>query len=268
MSRHSTWAGAVEDVRRALAPKGRAQLGQFVVEGTRLVERALRAGVVPSCLVISDRILRQHEPRTRALLKELERTQCEVVAVPEGVVLELAEGRNGGILFALCSVPKSAPLQELRARAESEHAPLLVLVDVEEPGNVGALVRTALAAGAVGLVAVGLSDPYHPKAVRTSMGSLFKLPLSRAAGMEPLLDALAGLPKVAAVAEGGQAPWRLPLARGHALFVGKESAGLPVALIEHLELRASIPMPSGVDSFSVNAAAAVILCEAMRQRTS
>jgi tRNA G18 (ribose-2'-O)-methylase SpoU len=234
----------------------------------RLVERALRAGVVPSCLVISDRVLRQHDQGARGLLKELERTECEVVAVPEGVVLELAEGRNGGVVFALCSVPKSAPLSELRDRAEQQRAPVLVLVDVEEPGNVGALVRTALAAGAVGVVAVGSSDPYHPKAVRTSMGSLFKMALSRAVGIEPVLDALAGLPKVAAVAEGGQAPWGLPLGRGHALFVGKESAGLPATLVEQLELRASIPMPSGVDSFSVNAAAAVILCEALRQRTS
>jgi tRNA G18 (ribose-2'-O)-methylase SpoU len=86
--------------------------------------------------------------------------------------------------------------------------------------------------------------------------------------MDPVLDALAGLSKVAAVAEGGQPPWELPLGRGHALFVGKESAGLPDVLVHQLELRASIPMPSGVDSFSVNAAAAVILCEAMRQRTS
>ncbi|HEX2731759.1 MAG TPA: RNA methyltransferase [Polyangiaceae bacterium] len=267
MTRSSTWPGVVEDLRRALAPKGRVQLGQFAVEGVRLLERAVNAKVVPRRVIISERLLRQHDQRLHGLLSEVERRQGEVVAVPEAVLLELGEGRNSALVFGLCPTPENYPLADLKNAALERRALVLVLVNVEEPGNVGALVRTALAAGAAGLVAVGVSDPFHPKAVRTSMGSVFKLPIARASETQAVLEAFAGLPQIGAVAEGGVEPWSVALGRGAALYMGRESDGLPPALIAGLTHRVSIPMPPGVDSFSVNAAAAALMVEAVRQRS-
>ncbi len=267
MQIHSNWQGVVEDVRRALAPKGRAQLGQFVAEGARLIERAVRAGKAPHRVVISRRQLRHGDERTNALLAELEALKCEVYAVPEAVALELAEGRNGGLIFGLCAMPEGPNLQQLCELAVRQGGVLLVMVEVEEPGNVGALVRSALASGAVGAIAVGSSDPYHPKAVRTSMGSLFKLPIARAAEVEQVLAHLEPSLCVAAVSAGGESPWSSELARAQGIFVGREAEGLPEALVEKLGLRVSIPMPEGVDSFSVNAAAAILLYETMRQNS-
>jgi RNA methyltransferase, TrmH family len=266
MSRSSAWPGAVEDLRRALAPKGRVQLGQFAVEGLRLIERACAAGVVPKRLIISEKLLRQHDQRVRTLLSDLERTECEVFAVPDAVLMELGEGRNSAQLFGLCPIPRQQTLEQLRSVAVERSALLLVLVDVEEPGNVGALVRTALAADAAGVIAVGVSDPLHPKAVRTSMGSVFKLPWVRTGEAQAVVTALGDLPQVAAVARGGKAPWDLALGKGAALYVGRESEGLPTALLSQLPHTTSIPMPEGVDSFSVNAAAAALMVEALRQK--
>ncbi len=263
MSNRQTWPGVVEDVRRALAPKGRAQLQRFAVEGARLVQRAVRAGCAPSTLIVSERALRQRDERLAELLGELERVGCAIVAVPDGVVLELAEGR-GSSVFGLCEYPEPLSLQQV-TQADQARAPLLVLADVEEPGNVGALVRTALAAGASGLVAVGVSDPFHPKAVRTSMGSLFKLPIVRVPTADAVLEILGPQRCAATVSDGGVPPWQAQLRDAAAIFVGREADGIPERVTQVVGQRVSIPMPTGVDSYSVNAAAAIVLYEARRQ---
>ncbi len=267
MQIHTNWPGVVEDVRRAHSPKGRAQLGFFVAEGVRLIERAVRAGRAPQRLVISQRLLRHADERVNRVLAELESFNCEVYAVPEAVMLELAEGRNGGLLFGLCALPEGPSLQQLCEMAVREEGIVVVMVDVEEPGNVGALVRSALAAGATGAIASGVSDPYHPKAVRTSMGSVFKLPIARASELGQVLALLGKDKCVAAVSDGGQAPWASDLAGARAIFVGREAEGLPQALVDQLGTRVSIPMPEGVDSFSVNAAASILLYETLRQKS-
>lgn len=260
------WSGVIEDVRRAMTPRGRAQLGQFVVEGARLVSRAVKSGHMPRRVVVSDRLLRQRQAQASELLEELARSRCEVITVPEAVMLELGEGRNGGQLMALCEIPRPPPLSEIPGMACARSAPVLVLVDVEEPGNVGALVRTALASDAVAIVAVGVSDPFHPKAVRTSMGSLFKLPVVHHYEVQPVLAELASLRCIAAVAEDGVAPWDADYGTATALFVGSEGKGLPISVTEVLHERVTIPMRDGVDSFSVNAAAAILLYEVNRRR--
>lgn len=263
MKRPSSWAGSVEDVRRALAPAGRRQLGEFAVEGTRLVERALRAGKTPTRAIVAESATRS-DPKTAELVLLLREAGCVITNVPDAVVTELSEGRNGSTMFALCELPREQSLGDLALRALSV-GPLLVLVDVEEPGNVGAMVRTALASGCAGVVAVGLSDPYHPKAVRTSMGSLFKIPIVVQYEIEPVIEQLSALRRLAAVASGGEAPWAADFHPQLALFVGKESHGLPPDVITRLDGTVTIPMPGNVDSYSVNAAAAVLLYEALRR---
>jgi RNA methyltransferase, TrmH family len=265
MSPQSSWSGIVEDVRRSMAPRGRAQLGQFPVEGLRLIERAVRADSPPRRLVISERLLRQRDARLSTLVTQLEAAACEIVPVPEAVMFELSEGRNGGLLIGLCELKRGPSIAEARQGALAGRGPVLVLVDVEEPGNVGALIRTGLASGASAAVAIGTSDPFHPKAVRTSMGSIFKLPILRSLETSAVLNELAPLRRYAAVAAQGQQPWQVDLSGAIALFVGNESEGLRDDLVAQLDGTLSIPMPSGVDSFSVNAAAAILLYEITRQ---
>ena len=137
-----------------------------------------------------------------------------------------------------------------------------VAVDVEDPGNVGALMRTSLAVGVAAFAAVGISDPFHPKAVRTSMGAVFKLPVLKRTDPGACLDVLAanGVGTVGAVSRDGVPlpEYRRPAGR-LALLVGSEAFGLPDAVVARLDGRVSIPQSSEVDSFSVNAAAAILL---------
>jgi TrmH family RNA methyltransferase len=145
----------------------------------------------------------------------------------------------------------------------------LVIVDVVEPGNVGALLRTGLACGAAGAICVGATDPFHPKAVRTSLGSSFKLPMARLAASEALLPTLEkrGVFSLATVARDGEALDRAVWPRGNlALLVGNEGQGLPARLRDAADQRITIDLSSAADSFCVNAAAAVCLYEVQRRR--
>jgi TrmH family RNA methyltransferase len=152
---------------------------------------------------------------------------------------------------------------------EKKHSILLVALDVEDPGNVGALVRTALASGAAGFIAVGVSDPHHPKAVRTSMGSLFKIPVLSYPAYGPLMEELrsAGARSFGAVSSGGIPLPEIDTAgNAVALFMGGEAFGLPEAVVSQLDTLVTVPMVSEVDSYSVNAAAAIILYELVARR--
>jgi TrmH family RNA methyltransferase len=256
-----------EQVRRAATAKGRADARVFVAEGRRLLERSLRSGWLPRALLLGQSAAR--EPELVALLESWPALEPLVQHVPDGALLELAEGRRSGLVTALFDLPDTLTIAALLAR-RAPPAVFLVVVDVDEPGNVGALIRTALACDATGVICVGSTDPFHPKAVRTSLGSLFKLPLCRVAPDErvPALRA-ARVHTLAAVARDGEALHHAVWPQGSsALLVGNESRGLDLRWREGADARISIDLCRAADSFCVNAAAAICLYEVQRRLIS
>lgn len=258
MGNEQSWSSVAVDVRRAMTTKGRRQLGRIVVEGERLLWRAIRAGYPPRQLLIADSLYRTADG-VHALLEAARATGAELYVVPDEVLLHISEGRNSGLLVGLCELPTDRQVPQPLGT-------VLCLVNVEEPGNVGAMIRTALASGANALITVGGCDVFHPKAVRTSLGSVFTLPILRLRDIDEALDATRGLTRLAAVAQDGKAPWDVPIAGSAALFMGNEGSGLPESVVRVLDEPVTIPMPEGVDSFSVNAAAAVLLYELRRRK--
>jgi len=253
-----------EQVRRVATAKGRAEAGLFAAEGRRMLERALRAGWLPRLLLLGRSAA--DEPELAALLGSWAAVDPVVRRVPDAALLELAGGRRAGLVTALFELPPSLALEPLLALRPAP-AVFLVAVDVEEPGNVGALIRTALACDAAGVICVGATDPFHPKAVRTSLGSLFKLPIARAEP-EALLSRLraTGIYSLAAVAREGEALHQASWPRGSAaVLVGNESRGLEQAWREGSDTRVSIDLCRAADSFCVNAAAAICLYEVQRR---
>ncbi|MEZ6188042.1 MAG: RNA methyltransferase [Planctomycetota bacterium] len=244
---------------QALAPGGRQRWGCFAIEGTRLHERALRAEAPPLKTLVAASF--GAAPREQALLRALAERGVPTEQVPDATLAPLLGGRTFGAILGLVPLP---PAPSWDALLEGPDPRLVVLVDVTDPGNVGALVRTAHASGAAGLLAVGRSDPFHPKAVRASMGSVFKLPLLTldVAPWEALRAR--GVRTVAATTGGGDLGAFVPEPGAYALVLGSEAHGLEPAPWDQA-LR--IPMPPGVDSYSVNAAAAVLLW-ALRPRTA
>jgi TrmH family RNA methyltransferase len=144
---------------------------------------------------------------------------------------------------------------------------VVVLADVRDPGNAGTVLRTADAAGVAAIVCCGGTvDPYNPKTVRSSAGSLFHVPLVVAGDPTETLEALAGLGfrRLGTVVRGGQdyleVDWRQPTA----LVLGNEAAGLPDGL--PVDGTVGIPMAGRAESLNVGMACAVLCFEALRQR--
>ncbi len=265
------WQGTVEMFRRTETAKGRAESGYFSIEGIRLHERALRAGICPYRVITTSSLLNADDLRTQSLVAELQNCGTQFQVVPEDIIEEFTGKRELGPLLGLVKLPGQSSLQDV-VRSSNHPSPLiLVVVDVQDPGNVGALLRTAHASGVTALAAVGPSDPFHPKALRTSMGSLFKLPVLRYETTSQLMSELKelGIERVGtAVSKGILLPEATFSDCGTAVFLGSESWGLPEEIQSAVDWLVSIPMVSTVDSYSVNAAAAIILYEIGRRRYS
>lgn len=262
------WRGVLADIGRTRTAQGRARLGKYTIEGTRLHERALRAGVTVETAMTTQSYATRSDERVGKLLSDLNSSGCAVHVVPDEVLLDLTEGRDNGAIVGLVSLPVQQSIDQALEALTSQPGLILVAAEVEDPGNVGAMIRTALAAGASAFAAIGISDPYHPKAVRTSMGAVFRLPILRCEGTKPLVEGLRGrgVATVGAVSRGGIEPERVdPQRASLAVLVGSEAFGLPVETCEALDYLVSIPMSSRVDSFSANAAAAILLY-ALRRR--
>ena len=249
-------------VRRFRASKERASADWALLEGTKLLGEALAAGASIIEVAASPRAGRT--ARGRALLDDLGQRGVPVRFMDDDVLASISEAETSQGLVALARRPRFAEEAMLAG------CPLILLaVGIQNPGNVGALLRAAEAAGATGAyLDDGCADTFSWKALRGSMGSAFRLPHLRRVGARETLLRLKnrGLATVAAVASGGTPYEQVDLARPVALVVGNEGAGLGEELLEAVSARASIPMRGGVESLNVAVAAGVLLFEAARQR--
>ncbi len=204
---------------------------------------------------------------TATLCDEAAARGLPVHLVPEQLATAVSPARTPTGVVALAAV-RTATLDETLEQAP---ALVVVLAGIQDPGNVGGIVRTAEAAGATGVVLLpGTADPLGWKAVRASMGSALRLPLHRAASDAAVLDALARrqVRLVAADARahdasGWTVDWNAPLA----LAIGAEGSGVPPAVREAADAHVRIDLAADVDSLNAAAAAAILLFEARRVRS-
>lgn len=266
MTTYRTPQSLITMIRRVCSARGRRQAGVYSIEGTRLVERALRAEAPLEAVLVAEALARSADPRLRRLLDDLAAADCPVLTAPDNTLAELTEGRDLGRILGLVKLPPRIGLSDLPARYLPTARLLLAAVDIADPGNVGALTRTAHAGGAAALLAVGDGDPYHPRATRISRGSIFKLPIIQ---YETAAEMIADLHDhdvtIIGTAAGSFMDGPTPLSRFNwperdtAILMGNEAGGLPPDIQATLDYTVTIPMPTGVDSYSVNAAAAIIL---------
>lgn len=186
---------------------------------------------------------------------------------------------SGSVLNALSpvnaptGVVASARRPHVDAVAIMQPAPALILagVGIQDPGNAGAVIRAAAAAGATGVVVdVATANPWGWKALRASMGATFHVPVCRMRTIEPAVAGwrAAGVSIVAAVARGGTSIYDVDLTRPTVILLGGEGAGLPASLVSSADAQISIPMNDAVESLNVAVASALLLYEARRQRCS
>ena len=245
------------------------------VEGVRLVEAALGSGLLVKALLVSDSGAR-HLSRIISLLTK----DTLVLQTSDRLFAGVADTRSPQGIAALVRT-SAVKAEKLLADAKL----LMVLVSVQDPGNVGTIVRAAEAYGATGLVTcpaggLGTADPFSPKALRASAGSSLRLPILPAVSWPVLLAQLrkAQLKIYAAVApeESGSTsplrkPWEIDWKTRAAILIGNEGAGLSADFLRAADKRVFIPQAAasarvGIESLNAAMAANVLLYEAMRQK--
>jgi TrmH family RNA methyltransferase len=235
------------------------------VEGVRLCEEAVGAALAIQDVICVERIA--SEARVARLLDALKSAGKPINIVSESVFASISDTKTPQGLLALGSRPETDGNALLENAAE---APLLVIMHrINNPSNAGAILRTAEAAGALGVILTrGTTDIFSPKALRGAMGSSFRLPLWTDASFR---EAIAwckerGVTTVCADLRARRTHTEIDWTRPSALIVGAESSGLTAEEMALAGEGLRIPMRSPVESLNVATAAAIVLYEAARQR--
>jgi TrmH family RNA methyltransferase len=273
-SRENRWLKAF---RAALRGTGPAMDEPLAVEGPKLIEEAVRSELEAEALLVSEsgerelaRILQAASESDAGIVRErVLRTTDKLFASVAGT--ETPQG------MAALFRPREWTFDDL-LRGRATHAgayrgdtPLVVVMaGVQDPGNVGTIVRSAEAFGATGVVASrGTADPWSPKALRASAGSALRIPLLRGIAIPVLLAQLkvAGLTIIAATSRTDdvqKVDWSAPVA----ILIGSEGAGLPAEMLRTADATVAIPMSEEVESLNAGVAASLLLYEAAKQRAN
>lgn len=246
----------LKDIRRLRRSKGRRG-GELLLEGPHLIAAALDAGIELREVLATPSFL----PQAAELLRRLGSTPVIEVSAP--LLEELADADAPRGVVALADVAWGDDCRALRSRG-----PVLFVDRIQDPGNLGALVRVAEAAGGGGVcLGSGTVDPAHPRALRASAGSLLRLPLVLAADPCSVHRDLDPAPWVLLDPHHGEDLYRAELPERLVLIVGSEGAGATAELGRVAERRVRVPMAPPVESLNVAVAAGVVLFElARRQR--
>jgi len=244
--------------------RARKQSGKTRIDGARELLRALEGGIKPQLVYICKELVRPGEGSEA--LRLCREKDVPLQEVSPQVSEKLAFGdRNEG----LCAIVKWQPsqLENLRLSAS---ALILVIVAIEKPGNLGALLRTADAAGVDAVILCdAVTDCSNPNAIRASMGTIFTLPLFQSSSEEAQAYLRSeGVEIFTTRPEASTPYWNADLAGATALVFGAEHEGLGEGWREASSTPLRIPMSGAADSLNVNVAAALVLFEARRQRQS
>ena len=241
----------------------RRRRGLILVDGAREIGRALDCGVVPAeAWVATERV---RSDAVRALLPRLA-SSAEVVETTPELLARLAYGDRDEGVVALFETPPS-DLERL-ATMLPEDALVAVMEQVQKPGNLGALLRSADGAGVDAVIAADpVSDIRNPNAIRASLGKIFSTPVAACSSAEALAFLRArGGAILAARVEGATDYDAVDMTGPVALVVGAETTGLSAAWSGEGVTSVAIPMLGLADSLNVSASAAVLFYEARRQR--
>ena len=229
--------------------KGRKETGCFLVEGRKMVEEALRSHF-PVEAVLAD----------EGRLAELTLSESiPVYALPEHVLAAVCDTKT----------PQGVAAVVRMAQRPAKGGRLIALDGVQDPGNVGTILRSMDAAGFTGLLTdEKTADPYAPKTLRASMGSVFRIPMVRSENLPQALDRLAALGYALIAGDlRGQPFYRRPaVGERLCILIGNEGAGLSPIVLEKATLRLKLPIIGGAESLNAAVAASVMMYDFLRER--
>lgn len=228
-----------------------------------MVEEALRDNAGVKMVVAAPALVQHHG---KGLLKLAESRKIDILWVSERLMNALSESKTPQPVMAAVQM-KQHTEEALLGNA----AGLIVVAhQLQDPGNLGTIIRTAEAVGASGVaITANTVDPFNAKTVRASMGSILRLPVTLIGDVSSFIKKCksAGFQSLAAAVTGEKTHFDIDLTKPTIVILGQEGSGLPQEIIADIDLSIRIPMAESIDSLNVATAAAVILYEALRQKT-
>jgi|SRR5450755_3126285 TrmH family RNA methyltransferase len=249
----------LKELRMAFQRAELTPQGECAIEGVKLIEEALRSGLTLESLFFSE----AGRSRAEKILPQIS-ARTETVVVPNTLFNSIVPSDAPQGVAALL---KLKTFTATRLLERSGDGPLVVACGLQDPGNVGTILRSAEAFGAAGIFFTeGTVSAYNSKVLRGSAGSIFRLPFAQVKTTEliPLLRS-AGVRLLATSSHQGtplpQVSWKLPLA----IFIGNEGAGLPREVMRQMDETMAIPQAANVESLNAGVAASIVLYEAGRK---
>ncbi|MCR8645334.1 RNA methyltransferase [Paenibacillus sp. N1-5-1-14] len=238
--------------------KGRQKQGQFMIEGTHLIEEALKAKA-PVRTIVYD--MEKGLPRE---LRAFNEADVEWVAVTPAIMVKCSDTQTPQGTFAIVDKAASNATELFKLK----EALVVALDGVQDPGNLGTIIRSADAVGAHAVVlGRGTVDLYNPKTIRSTMGSLFHLPIIEADLKELLAEAAEqGVQIIGSSLQAESSYYELDLKRASWIVLGNEGQGISAEVEQLVTQQAIIPMHGQAESLNVAMAGTVMLFEAARQR--
>ena len=236
----------------------------LLLDGVHLVSDAVAAGLTIEHAAVEVNAAGRDD--LRRLMTSLAGRAVDVATATAAVMGALSPTRSPAAIVALAH----RPAYNADALYAGRSPLVIVACDIQDPGNLGAIVRAAEAGGATGVIAAGVSaDPFGWKALRGSMGSALRLPVDRVADPAAAVDEARRrrCRIVATVPRAGRTLFEVDLTGPTAVLIGGEGPGLTDALIASADERITIPMQAPVESLNAAVTAALVVYEARRQRT-
>lgn len=239
-----------------LHKKGRDKHGKFIVEGIHLVKEAIEAEAAIESIVFAERLPDE--------LSRYQKLPLQWIEVSESVLKKCTSTETPQRVFAVLHKSRSEHHDWFTA-----HTPLVVVLDrVQDPGNVGTIIRSAEASGASGvIIGQGSADLYNPKTVRATMGAMFRIPIVEGDLLPYLQEARTqGIHVVSTSLRAERSCYEIDWRQGIWFVVGNEGSGVSALVAEQVDEMITIPMLGQAESLNAAMATTVLLFEAMRQR--
>lgn len=243
--------------------KTRKKQNALLLEGTKLVEEALRNNMEVTLVAASPDLLRHHG---KGVLSLAESKAVRIIWLTNQLMDAISESKTPQPVFAVTKIKQFTEMDLL----ESNAGLIVIGHELQDPGNLGTIIRTAEAVGASGVAITSKTvDPFNSKTIRASMGSILRLPVVQIGDGKEFIKACKrkGYQTIATVIAGNLTHFDLDLRKSTVVILGQEGAGLPQDFLADIDIHVRIPMTKSIDSLNVSVAAAVILYEAVRQRS-
>lgn len=247
----------IKSLRLLHSKKGRQKENAVILEGSRLVTDAVKSNAKIKAYIVNESFAEKYS----FLLKKF--PEAKSYLLPDSLFKKISETDNPQGLIAVSEIPyyNEEKLKELKR--------VIVLENIQDPGNAGTIIRSADAFGFDGVIFSKDSvDPYNSKVIRSTMGSLFHIPVIISDDVYTTLDKLKGygLKILAAHPRDAELCYQTDLFDNIAIVIGNEGNGLSGRILEMADKKIMIPMKGNAESLNASVAASVLLYESMRQR--